>query len=217
MWDGKIAMIPIGEVEYQQRTTVARQAGERVWKNKAVTSTVYRELLLEVAEAIISKWPNSDWQHHPKIKIQQDGAGSHVADNDPLWLEGLTALGVAEKIELVTQPSQSPDLNICDLGLFNAIQAAYRKEAPRGSFNIIDCVERAYEQYPANKINRMWLSHQGVMNQIFITNGDNDFEAPHMNKERLERLGQLPVVLDVVPAGRLHHQGVVDSDSDDEE
>ena len=61
------------------------------------------------------------------------------------------------------------------------------------------------------------------MNKIFETNGDNDFEPPHMNKDRLERLGQLPVVLDVVPEGRLHLEGTAgpppqqsDDDSDEE-
>ena len=42
-----------------------------------------------------------------------------------------------------------------------------------------------------------------------------------MNKERLERLGQLPVVLDVVPEGRLHLEGAAgppqQSDDSDEE
>ena len=136
-------------------------------------------------------------------------------------MEGLEQLGVADKIELFQQPSQSPDLNICDLGLFNAIQSVYQKEAPRDSFDIIDCVQKAYDEYPVNKINRLWLSHQSVMNQIFETNGNNDFEAEHMNKERLERLGQLPVVLDVVPDGRLHLNGTAgpqqDDDTSDEE
>ena len=156
-WDGKIAMIPIGDVEYQQRSTVARQAGQRRWKNKAVTLPVYRQLLLEVVDAIISKWPNSDWGFHPKIRIQHNGAPGHIDGMDEGWLEGLVQLGVADKIELFQQPSQSPDLNICDLGLFNAIQLVYQKEAPRDSFDIIDCVQKAYEEYPVNKINRLWL------------------------------------------------------------
>ena len=38
-----------------------------------------------------------------------------------------------------------------------------------------------------------------VMNEIIKSNRDNDFKLPHMNKAKLEREGNLPLVLDVVP------------------
>ena len=38
-------------------------------------------------------------------------------------------------------------------------------------------------------------------NQILLNNGDNDYSINHISKEKLECLGQLPDVLDVVEEG----------------
>ena len=44
----------------------------------------------------------------------------------------------------------------------------------------------------------MWLTLHSVFNQIILCNGDNDYNIEHLSKEKLERRGQLPNVLDVV-------------------
>ena len=36
-----------------------------------------------------------------------------------------------------------------------------------------------------------------VMNEILKDQGSNDYKLPHMGKEKLEREGQLPIVLEV--------------------
>lgn len=58
-------------------------------------------------------------------------------------------------------------------------------------------VPPAYNEYPVDKINRMWLSLMAFMNEIIDNDGGNDFKLPHMNKKRLEKEGRLPKVLDV--------------------
>jgi hypothetical protein len=196
-WDGKLAMIPIGEESLAERTSTRRAAGTPVWKNIQVKKDVYRRLMLEVVVEIIERWPSSDWNIRDKIRIQQDGAPSHFSPDDQGWLNGLLALGVAHKIEVFNQSAQSPDTNICDLGLFRAIDAAYKREVPRNNFDIIECVQRTYRNYPLKEINHMWLSHQCCMNMIIDSHGDNDWPLPHMEKEKLEREGRLPLVLPV--------------------
>lgn len=104
-----------------------------------------------------------------------------------------------DKIELTLQPSNSPDLNLNDLGFFNALQALYYKSSPRNVRQLIELVQESYEEYPADRINRIWLTLQGVMNEIIKCNGGAHYKLPHMNKDRLERLGLLPETLEVCP------------------
>ena len=154
--------------------------------------------------AIQEKWPVGEWSNpNFKIKIQQDGAGGHCrSDTDPFIKEAFRTLEengnfTPGKISFYTQPPQSPDLNILDLGLFNALQAQYYNEAPKDSIEIITMVQKTYDEYPANKINRLWVTLQSIYNCIIENHGDNNYKIPHMNKERLERLGELPTALKV--------------------
>ena len=53
-------------------------------------------------------------------------------------------------------------------------------------------------------INRLWLTHMAVMNETLNCDGDNTYKLPHMNKDRLDRLGQLPRVLEVSESAMRH-------------
>ena len=55
--------------------------------------------------------------------MQQDGAKLHIHPTDEAFLAGLAALGVENKLLLYTQPANSPDTNINDLGFFRALQS----------------------------------------------------------------------------------------------
>jgi hypothetical protein len=68
--------------------------------------------------------------------------------------------------------------------------------------DIIKLVQTHYWEYPDNKINRIWLTRQQVMNGILDCNGDKTYKIPHMNKEKLEREGTLPMVLEVSESAR---------------
>ena len=108
------------------------------------------------------------------------------------------------EVELYTQPPNSPDTNICDLGLFNAIQARCKVMMPLNSVDIVDCVTRAWENYPWQKINHLFLSLQMAFNEIIEHHGSNDFKLPHIGKFRLDKLSQLPVSLFVHPGAAWH-------------
>jgi hypothetical protein len=164
-----------------------------------MTHDKYREMLIDdVVPAIMEKWPIGEWSNPAyKIKIQQDGAGAHCSAEDNTLMAAIHELeenGIMApgKISFFTQPAQSPDLNILDLGLFNALQQAYYGSSPTNSLEIIECVQEAYKQYPANKINRLFVTQQSVFNCILEHHGDNTFKIPHMNKEFMEREGTLP-------------------------
>ena len=72
---------------------------------------------------------------------------------------------------------------------------------------LIDLVVQKYEVYPAKKINFVWLSHMQIMNCILQRRGANDYKLPHMNKEKLWRMRQLPEVIEVDRDARIACRG----------
>ena len=56
----------------------------------------------------------------------------------------------------------------------------------------------AYERYLQSKTNHTWLTLQCSFNQIIKHNGDNNYNIDHFSKEKLECIGQLLDVMDVV-------------------
>jgi hypothetical protein len=150
------------------------------------------------------------------IKIKEDKVNSSITVNcssyrshptpaDPfllgelakLWDPNELGILTPNKITIYAQPPNSPDTNILDLGLFNAIQSAYWTHAPKNSGDIIKMVEQTYKDYPAYKINRIFVTLQAIYDNIIVEHGDNHYKLPHMNKEKMERNGTLPRELEV--------------------
>jgi hypothetical protein len=65
-----------------------------------------------------------------------------------LVLEGVVPLVVVEKIKIATQPANTPDTNVNDNGLFNALESQYKRSAPQNAHEMIDAVQKVYEEYP---------------------------------------------------------------------
>ena len=88
-WDRKLGIWPIGDWELAKCKSKNRPRGTLVWKNKAVTTEVYRELLIsKLLPAIMEKWPWTD-RLSRKIYIQQDSAKSHIGEDDKEFKDAL--------------------------------------------------------------------------------------------------------------------------------
>ena len=88
--------------------------GTLSWKNSTITHIVYCQLLkAKLVSAIIAKWPPGDRvvRHN---KIQQDGAKVHIENNNPEFLRMLEEQGL--NAQMITQPVNSHDTNLLDLG-----------------------------------------------------------------------------------------------------
>lgn len=192
------------------------------WKNRNVNTQVYFECMEDVVRTVASQWPRGQWADpNFQVKIQQDGARPHTsAQFKNLWENLLVALAMegvlpfADKVTLLTQPPNSPDLNLNDNGFFNALQAGYKRFAPRNDREMIDAVQEVWSKYPAQRINHMWLTLQANFNAIIEVHGGNDYKSPHMAKEKLERQNRLPIVLEVSDKAR---ELVEEGGSDNEE
>ena len=110
----------------------------------------------------------------------------------PIFIEAATQ-HPSFKFHLREQPANSPDTNVLDLGFFCALQTAFWKlRHARNIDGMIANVEAAWRDYPADKLYFIWLTHMAVMDKILINQGSNDFDIPHVGKERLQQHGDLP-------------------------
>ena len=171
-------------------------------------------MISKLLPAIIEKWPRTD-RLSRKIWIQQDRAKSHINTDDEEFREAIQDQEL--NAGLYTQAANSPDVNLLDLGFFRAIQS-FNDVAPKNEEELIQSVQDAYTNYPRKRLNRTWLTLQSVFNQIILCNGDNDYDIEHLSKEKLERAGQLPNVLDVVDeASAFDEFGITNTSSVDVE
>ena len=133
-----------------------------------------------------------------KIFIQQDGVKNHISENDKDFNDAVAEKGINTKLYM--QAANSPDANLLDLGFFRAIQS-FNNTTPKNEEELIELVSAAYDNYPRDKINQTWLTLQCCFNQIIMHNGDNDYNIDHIVNEKLEQIGKLPDVMDVVEDG----------------
>src|SRR5690349_1607478 len=120
MFPGKAGIWPFVTKEPAKRNSKNRKAGELVTKPVIVTKEIYSEMLISnVLPAIRDQWPRCSAKR--PIFIQQDNAKPHLSVNDPRFIEAASADGF--DIRLRCQPPNSSDMNVLDLGFFNAIQA----------------------------------------------------------------------------------------------
>ena len=194
-WDGKFGIWPIGDWEPAKWGSKNRPKGTLVWKNKMVTKDVYRDLLInKLIPAILEKWPRRDRMSRT-IYIQQDGARNHICEDDEEFNNALTEQEINAKLYM--QTLNSPDVNLLDLGFFQAIQS-FNDASPKNEEELIQSVQDVYKNYLQHKLNWTWLTLQSCFNQIILHHGDNNCSIEHILKAKLEWQGQLLDILDVV-------------------
>jgi len=202
-WDGKIGIWPVGYYRAAQRDSVNRPAGTLLFENETIDMDKYRSMMInDVVPAMLNEFPDTEYNKYQQIIIQQDGAPTHVNPRDHEWMQHLTDMGIEEKIKLVTQPANSPDLNINDLGFFNALQSMCYCTTPTNEVDLIEMVTKTFKECPTNKINRIWLSLQTVFNNLIEDYGGNKYKMTRMGKDKLEHKNRLPVVLEVTPMAK---------------
>ncbi|GJQ84773.1 hypothetical protein Trydic_g21173 [Trypoxylus dichotomus] len=93
-----------------------------------------KKIIDNVLPAIRSKFPKA---HNVKtIQVQQDNAKPYSYDNDAELLAEGSRDGRCIKSK--PWPPNSPDLNVFDLGVFNAIQSLQHQTSPKTMDELID-------------------------------------------------------------------------------
>ncbi|XP_057770702.1 uncharacterized protein LOC130990491 [Salvia miltiorrhiza] len=193
IFDGKIGCFPLVTHVVAQRSSANRAAGTLEIKPiTSITKDVMRSFMLDkIVPAVRATWPREDM--HNTIFIQQDNAPTHIDPSDKYFQEVAKQDGF--DIRLICQPPNSPDLNILDLGFFRAIQAIQYKQCPKTVAELVNVVEKAFEEYSPVLSNRIFLTLQSCMVEIMKARGSNDYKIPHLKKEQLEKEGRLPLNL----------------------
>ena len=156
----------------------------------SITTEEYRSFICnKVVPAIAEKWP--DCHRNMTIKIQQDNAPVHIKETDVAFHQAVAATDL--NIQLRFQPSNSPDLNVLDLGFFNAIQSLQQESACATIDELVEATETAFQSLQWKKLNNVFLTLQKVMECCLLHAGNNNYKLPHILKQKLERNGELPV------------------------
>ncbi|XP_059654904.1 uncharacterized protein LOC132301684 [Cornus florida] len=89
---------------------------------------------------------------------KEDNAKPHVNPLDTKFLEDAAKDGF--DIRLSFQPPNSPDLNVLDLGFFRAIQSLQYQQAPKTVDELVDAVEKAFNELPTEALNHIFRTLQ---------------------------------------------------------
>ena len=137
-----------------------------------------------------------------EVTMQQDGARCHTQkkkDGDEAMTKKLNAAGAKLRphIKVVTQPAQSPDVNICDLAFFRAPTCALRKRrrvawgASRTALFDPDKLaadsHAAFNDYSSETLEVMWAYKTIIMDRIIESKGGNDYDRRRTTEERESR------------------------------
>ncbi|KAL4587630.1 hypothetical protein LXL04_000502 [Taraxacum kok-saghyz] len=146
----------------------------------SVTKEVTKSWLIEkVLPDIRAKWPRS--QLGP-IFIQQDNAKPHIDVNDSEFLEAASRDGF--DIRLNFQPPNSPDLNVLDLEFFRSIQSLQEQEVLGTIDELVHAVQTSFETMQSQQLNNVFLTLQTCMKEIIKVQGGNNYQIPHIGKNR---------------------------------
>lgn len=194
-FNGKLGIWPFVYKEHATRNSKNRPKGTLVTKvREHIDAAEYKKMIDDnVLPAIKSKLPRS----HKKriVYIQQDNAKPHSYRNG----EHVPQAGDGWSIEFKSQPPNSPDLNVLDLGFFNSIQSLQHQASPTTIDELIECVTDAYNQISKETLNSVFLTLQKCMECIMSVNGSNTYKIPHIGKDALVRKNALPTSLMCAP------------------
>ncbi|XP_047259423.1 uncharacterized protein LOC124891932 [Capsicum annuum] len=185
LFSGKTGNFSFAVKEPAKRNSKNRTAGTmKTMPFQSVTKDITRVFLEEkVLPAIRAKWPASDSNN--TIFLQKDNARPHIGKNDLEFIEAARQDGF--DIRLCFQPSNSPDLNVLDLCFFRGIQSLQYQKAPKNVDELVEAVERSYDEMKAKQLNHVFLTLQSCMIEVMKASCSNNYKVPHLNKNGLER------------------------------
>ena len=183
-----------------QRRSKVGPKGTRIQVNKNVDAEFYHYLFAEedgVYDMIESKMP---WLRGQPYFIQQDGARPHTAEGS---VEDLIAAGTGDDWTpiIITQPPNSPDLNINDLGFFHSLKTNVRLICSHCTSRVemMGNVLKAFEEYPADKLDDIWACYYNNLRSVMQSDGGNDYKQAHNGGKRRRRETGSAIDLSVNP------------------
>ena len=90
---------------------------------------------------------------------------------------------------IVTQPPNSPDLNIHDLGFFASLKVDVKRICTHCTSReeMMVNVMKAFEEYPKEEINAIWACWFNNPRSVMACDGGNDYKQAHNEGKRRRR------------------------------
>jgi hypothetical protein len=172
-FDGLIDIYTVGELDIYICNSSTHRPGDIKWSNVNIDRDLYQKMLVDLVLPDMKKKVSASAGH---VILQQDRAKSHLPEDDEVIKAKVMELyGDPNAAKLYTQPAQSADLNVNELGFFNSSQMRYYETSSKDSSELIEMVEEAFKTYHWKSLNRIWLTLQSVMNMIIKERGGNKF------------------------------------------
>jgi hypothetical protein len=141
------------------------------------------------------------------IWLQHDGARPHTAQvNLPVYKAKGKQGGF--KILVCTQPAQSPDLNVNDLGFFNSLQSDTYCVTMKNIKELKVAVQKCWEEYSSERLERCWRCLTISMHGIMESGGDNVYLTHRGDRKR--HLAHLEEVREIDPDVRKKAERALD-------
>ena len=153
-FDGKIGIWRIYVMKTAQRSSKSkrRKAGDEYEFDCAIDAKWYQDWYIEkLLPAIKTKMP---WLRSKRVVVQQDGATPHTGKDNP-EIRNSAGMGRGWLVELKTQPSQSPDLNVNDLGFFASLKSRVWRANVSSVDELMQNVFDQYEEYDGDTLERV--------------------------------------------------------------
>ena len=129
------------------------------------------------------------------IFIQQDGASPHTCNFAKHSLRQLESEGFYRRhgfrFCVVTQPAQSPDLNVLDLSFWHSNKSALKGRRWRNLREVMDDVTVKWNEHPRESVESAFRTLYTIYRGILESGGDNDFSR-HGGDRRLLTAGLGP-------------------------
>ena len=209
---GKILMHPIVEEGVYTRGPLA---GQQKVVNVSLNGEVYRRLIQEqVVPAIMENM----WWHHRDARtpeagkviwIQQDGASPHTALRTQRSLGYYSSTSFFNRtgfrLQFVTQPARSPDLNVCDLTFWHSNKSRMKGRKWTTRQQLIDDIQLSWAEYEHTALEKGWRLLYRVYQGILEDKGGNKYKKSSgdrkLQRQKLPPNTSCPE--DLVQAGRL--------------
>ena len=171
-FNGKIGIWPFVIHEATKKNSKNREKGKMVTKQIKVTSAVYISMITtQVIPAMKDKSPVG--RKSMNIKIQQDNARPHIIGAGT-WMAGALQWHVSPPIVQILTSSA---------GIFNAIHALQHQEARRTINELIEAVQKAFDDMRDEKLDNVFFSLQKTMKCTMKAAGNNEYALAHVGKK----------------------------------
>ena len=196
MFDGKVVLIPCTEDYITQRKSWFGMKGTLIQVNKNVDAAFYTEMWCEEGGVLDQIEGCGVWPKGSRVTAQHDGAKAHTEGTVKGTIEDSSFTGDGKddvRVDVVKQPSNSPDTNIWDIGAFNAHQKEFKRlEAfTNTKQRMMELVYKAWDKISWEVMDKSWACFFNNLRSIMQCRSSTNMGAMRKRRTDLDRASSI--------------------------